>query len=232
MERLYKNIIQSHFGENRQMAIVSGPRQVGKTTLAQTIRGNADTVYFNWDDFDDPAEGCLDQVPFDGFCDLPFVFLNGHDDLPWTQPISMPAALLLGLIGDLQDIVVAQPEPVADKVEDVLANVQTAFYEHTKMPPDNQAAAGAIEGAVGDLDVALGEGFDAARATQLMDSLAACALQLAQEAIDEAIARGGDPVKIQQAQGALASGDVLRFADGFKDAVALYKDAISKAEGA
>ena len=35
------------------MAIVSGPRQVGKTTLAQTIRGNADTVYFNWDDFDD-----------------------------------------------------------------------------------------------------------------------------------------------------------------------------------
>ena len=53
MERLYKNIIQSHFAENRQMAIVSGPRQVGKTTLAQTIRGNADTVYFNWDDFDD-----------------------------------------------------------------------------------------------------------------------------------------------------------------------------------
>lgn len=35
------------------MAIVSGPRQVGKTTLAQTIRGSADTVYFNWDDFDD-----------------------------------------------------------------------------------------------------------------------------------------------------------------------------------
>ncbi|NOX91577.1 MAG: ATP-binding protein [Gammaproteobacteria bacterium] len=35
------------------MAMVSGPRQVGKTTLARAICGEQDTFYFNWDDFDD-----------------------------------------------------------------------------------------------------------------------------------------------------------------------------------
>ena len=34
--------IQSHFADNKQMAIVSGPRQVGKTTLAQTMRQSSD----------------------------------------------------------------------------------------------------------------------------------------------------------------------------------------------
>ena len=35
------------------MAIVSGPRQVGKTTLAQTIQKGRNTFYFNWDDYND-----------------------------------------------------------------------------------------------------------------------------------------------------------------------------------
>ncbi len=35
------------------MAMVSGPRQVGKTTLARSIYGERETFYFNWDDFDD-----------------------------------------------------------------------------------------------------------------------------------------------------------------------------------
>jgi len=33
--------------------MVSGPRQVGKTTLARNIRGKQEAFYFNWDDFDD-----------------------------------------------------------------------------------------------------------------------------------------------------------------------------------
>ena len=65
-----------------------------------------------------------------------------------------------------------------------------------------------------------------------MDALAGIARQLAQASIDAATARGGDSVKIGEATGALASGDALRSAGGFKVAVALYKDAISKAEGA
>ncbi len=53
MDRTYKKIIQAHFSEHQQMAIVSGPRQVGKTTLAQSIEDSKNTYYFNWDDYND-----------------------------------------------------------------------------------------------------------------------------------------------------------------------------------
>lgn len=46
--RLYGSLIQDHLRKNRQMAFVTGPRQVGKTT---TCRGLAD-AYLNWDDPD------------------------------------------------------------------------------------------------------------------------------------------------------------------------------------
>jgi len=36
-----------------------------------------------WDDFDEPAEGCVD-ADIDGFCDAPYVFSGGQDDLPRT----------------------------------------------------------------------------------------------------------------------------------------------------
>jgi predicted AAA+ superfamily ATPase len=53
MERSYKTIINTHFAEHQQMALVSGPRQVGKTTLARSIQSSKNTHYFNWDDFND-----------------------------------------------------------------------------------------------------------------------------------------------------------------------------------
>jgi hypothetical protein len=34
MKRIYESLIADHFANNRQMAFLSGPRQVGKTTLA------------------------------------------------------------------------------------------------------------------------------------------------------------------------------------------------------
>ena len=46
--RLYDHLFAEHFAQNRQMAFVSGPRQVGKTT---TCRRLAD-AYVNWDDMD------------------------------------------------------------------------------------------------------------------------------------------------------------------------------------
>ena len=48
MPRLYDALLAEHYAENRQMAFVSGPRQVGKTT---TCRQLAD-AYVNWDDLD------------------------------------------------------------------------------------------------------------------------------------------------------------------------------------
>ena len=47
-KRIYETIIQEHFGDNRQMVFLSGPRQSGKTTLAKSLGSD----YLNWDDSD------------------------------------------------------------------------------------------------------------------------------------------------------------------------------------
>ena len=47
--RIYDSLLAEHLANHRQMAFVSGPRQVGKTT---TCRQHAD-AYLNWDDLDD-----------------------------------------------------------------------------------------------------------------------------------------------------------------------------------
>jgi len=48
-KRLYDAMLSEHLESHRQMAFVSGPRQVGKTT---TCRNHADN-YVNWDNVDD-----------------------------------------------------------------------------------------------------------------------------------------------------------------------------------
>ena len=47
--RLYTEVLTDHLRRHRQMALVSGPRQVGKTTACRSI-GDA---YLNWDNIDD-----------------------------------------------------------------------------------------------------------------------------------------------------------------------------------
>jgi len=49
IKRLYDTLLNEHLTTHRQMAFVSGPRQVGKTT---TCRNHADR-YVNWDNIDD-----------------------------------------------------------------------------------------------------------------------------------------------------------------------------------
>ena len=53
MKRNYTTDIKQHFSEHSQIVMVSGPRQVGKTTLAQSIYEGNRVYYLNWDDFDD-----------------------------------------------------------------------------------------------------------------------------------------------------------------------------------
>lgn len=48
-KRLYDALLVEHLAEHRQMAFVSGPRQVGKTT---TCQNHAD-IYTNWDNVND-----------------------------------------------------------------------------------------------------------------------------------------------------------------------------------
>ena len=47
--RLYTSILTDHLRNNRQMALISGPRQVGKTTVCRSLGDS----YLNWDNFDD-----------------------------------------------------------------------------------------------------------------------------------------------------------------------------------
>ena len=47
--RLYDHLLQQHFARRRQMAFVSGPREVGKTTTCRLMG----THYLNWDSIDD-----------------------------------------------------------------------------------------------------------------------------------------------------------------------------------
>ena len=139
-----------------------------------------------------------------------------------SAPSSFDVTLILGqdtfesAEDTLQDII-NSGTPLAGKVEDALGKVQTALEELAKDPPDTQAALGNLEGTVGDLEAALDEGVT--QATAVMIQIAGIARALAEEAIGDAIAQGGDPDKVAEAQDALAGGDVLRANETFKDAV-------------
>src|SRR3990172_3238514 len=50
MDRILSSIIREHHARNRQMAFVSGPRQVGKTTACRAAFDRP--VYLNWDQED------------------------------------------------------------------------------------------------------------------------------------------------------------------------------------
>jgi len=136
---------------------------------------------------------------------------------------------------DLETIINANPgTPLADKLEDANALVENALVELNKMPPDNQAAMGSLEGAVGDIQAAVDAGdLDAVTGNDLMDQITEIARQIAEDAIDNAInTPGSDPVEIVDAQQFLADGDSLRTGSLFKDAVTKYKVALTKAESA
>ena len=138
------------------------------------------------------------------------------------------------VIDNLQDIVSDNPgTPVADKAEGAKTSLQTALVEFDKDPPDLQAAVGNIDGAVGDFEAAIGlDPLQDPILTDLMVQLTSVVRQLAADAIVQAIAQGGDPTVISDAQQFLAEGDALKTSGAFKDAVNKYKDALAKAESA
>ena len=177
--------------------------------------------------------GCTDLVVGCTF-DLT-LSICGEAVLTVTGTIVPPAqSYIEAVIAELEQILADYPgTPLADKIEDVLAKLLTAHYELTKDPPDNQAAAGNIEGAVGDLEAALDDGLlDFEQGIGLLDMLTYAARMLATDAIDAAIAAGADPEKIAEAGEYLVQGDEHWVKVAFKDAVGSYKDALACAEGA
>jgi len=139
---------------------------------------------------------------------------------------------------ELQDIIDANPGTgLEDKLEDCIGSIETAITELEKSPPDNQAAAGNIEGATGCLEDAIKDnGLDSATGNQIINELLDVSRQIAVDAINIAdTTPGSDSDKIDSANTALSDGDTLRTSTEFgdlKNAAAAYKTAIAEAEGA
>lgn len=87
--RIYQSLIESHLAEHRQIAILTGPRQVGKTTLCKQSEGH----YFNWDNFDHRAKILSGPKAIAELCDLDrprkerpiIVFDELHKFLHWKD---------------------------------------------------------------------------------------------------------------------------------------------------
>lgn len=85
--RFYASLLRDHFQRNRQMALVSGPRQVGKTTACRTLGG----TYLNWDNQDDRRiflkgpRALAERLELDRLrSEPPFVVLDElHKDSKW-----------------------------------------------------------------------------------------------------------------------------------------------------
>ena len=123
--------------------------------------------------------------------------------------------------------------PVEDKLLDAKDKVETALEELNKSPPDNPAAVGNLEGAIGDIQAAMDIALNEADGTQIMDQLAGIARQLAVAGINSALNQpNSDQEMISDARDFLAEGDMLRDSGAFKDAVNNYKDALEEAEDA
>ena len=128
---------------------------------------------------------------------------------------------------------------LADKAEDVDAKLEAAGQELDASSPDEQAAAGALEGAIGDLAALVEKDcFAAPTGIALMDDLAGISRSLASEALRWARRHGDKDDEIDAARHALARGDTLRTSgrrgrlEAFKEAASAYREALSKAESA
>lgn len=77
MKRAYEELIGDHFAHDRQMAFLSGPRQIGKTTLAGMLLPKA--TYYNYDRTDDALKLGLgpDRVAADAGLDSPAAVRKG-----------------------------------------------------------------------------------------------------------------------------------------------------------
>lgn len=135
---------------------------------------------------------------------------------------------------ELEVLITADPElSVADDLESILEKMRNGLDELAKIPPNRQAAARSIEGAIDDIETAVDAGLlPAASGNELMDTLVEAVRLFADQAVAEAVARSADPAQIAEALESLADGDAQRATGAFKDAVNKYRDALSKAEGA
>ena len=162
---------------------------------------------------------------------------------PGSSPLFAGHELLreLGHLADELDRLIEEScdARLADKAEDARDKIDDAAEKLAKDPPDRQATAGGIEGAIGDLAAAVGDGcFEPEHGAGIMDDLLGVSRELAIEALDFADRDRGKRDEIREAEELLAKGNSARrhgrrgSLAAFKDAAKWYKDALAKAESA
>jgi len=207
---------------NRQIELYKGNTGSWPTTLTDVIE--------NTDCFPDGLPTCPFGTAYVLDTSTHRVIEHSHSGEEGSTPLS-PGEGIQQVYDALSDILDGNPgTPLGDKVEDAMDKLLDALVELDI--PDNKEAANKMEDAVGKIEDAVKEGLPDEEGNLLMDDIAGSAYQLATTAIDEAIAQGGDPEKIAEAQEKLLQGDDKRTDEQFKDAVKKYKDAIDKAEDA
>jgi len=147
--------------------------------------------------------------------------------------LSTPQPELLQLIAEFQAIVDVDPAAnEANELEDSIQHLQGAVSDLSKTPANRVDSVDEIKKAIEDLERAEADGLDAIVADDFMDRLASIARQLAQEAIADALAFGGDSQKIDEAMAFLSDGDTNFLLPDYVEAAADYKEAAKKAKEA
>lgn len=120
-------------------------------------------------------------------------------------------------------------DKVAHELEEAVEELEEALEELAESPPDIKDAVKKIEKAAKEIEKAIKKGLDPSIGTALLQVLAEVTRDLAVEAINDAIARGGDPREIAKAQDNLAEGDALRAAGEYVKAIKKYGKAAKEA---
>jgi hypothetical protein len=188
----------------------------------------SDLVHFNWTRA--PGDGCFSGL------------------WTWTDPVTMilqewvgtiaaepflasavsQASTTVGLL--LTDP--ATPPAATAPLNTASRQLGLAQSQLSGVPPDPIAALRKIRLAVRSLQRAVNRGLDPASVAQTLDDLVGFARNVADNAISDAINRGGEPRRIARAQQKLASGDAERSSERWPRAITKYIAALRKALGA
>jgi hypothetical protein len=161
-----------------------------------------------------------------------FVLLSGGAGQAQPQPAVADG--LQGIADDIGVIIQVASDPLLiDRMQDILDMVEVGAAALLTVPPDGAAAAAAIEDATQELDAAVDAGLlDVTTGEELMSRLAGLVRRLATDAVIEAIARGGNPTRIDEALLGIDNGDASVMAGAFREATTAFETAFQDAEGA
>lgn len=64
LKRIYESVLKNHYSLHNEAIFLSGPRQVGKTTISETLSQNFDhATYLNWDNIEDRQRILEGNIP-------------------------------------------------------------------------------------------------------------------------------------------------------------------------